>query len=143
MEKKKIRCSYHFKDKLVEYHTLFGYQLEKEENSLFSQKKLVFIREGVSEETKMVEGKYHLYPFLNYIPVVIACVLALILASLFLAFSFIDRDNRFTYFLSFMIPTFVLLPLIAIYSYIRYYFDNKNINILMTTDAIKKELEGK
>lgn len=143
MEKKSICCSYQFKDKLMEYYSLFGYHLLEEKDFLFSRKKLVFLRDEASEEVKKVEKKYQLSPFLNFFPIVIACVMIVVLTTLFLVFALRGGGDRFSYFVYFMVPTFVLLPLIALYTCLRYHFDNKNIEILMKVNDIKKELEGK
>ena len=141
MEKKSLHCPYQFKDQIIDYYSLFGYQFDEVKNYPFGRCKLSFHREAVDEKVKEVESKYRLRPFLTFYPVAFACLLVLILATLFLVFAFKGGEDRFSYFLMFMVPTFALLPLIAVYTYIRYHFDSKNLEMLTSLRDIKKELE--
>lgn len=142
MESKSIRCPYQFKEKVVEYYSLFGYQLKEEKDLLFSRIKLTFERDEVSEKYRGVELKYPLRSFLTFYPLAIGCLLILIFTTLFLVFTLRGGD-RMQYFLYFMIPVFVILPLIALYTYLRYSIDSKNVIVLSDLNKIKKELEGK
>lgn len=141
MERINCCCSYQFKDQIIDYYTLFGYNFEGIKNLHFSRIKLSFSREDANKKVREVEGKYRLYPFLTFYPVAIACLLILVLATLFLIFTFKGGGDKLTYFLSFMLPAFILLPLIAVYTYVRYHFDSKNILILSSLKEIKKQLE--
>ena len=141
MNNKKITCPRQFKEQIVNYYQLFGYRLIVEKDLFFSRKSLEFEK---MEENKKKDGvmiKHNLYPFLTYFPLVIGCFLLLVLATLFLIFTLRDSGNRLTYFLYFMVPVFVLLPLMAAYTFMRFYFDSKNIQILTSLDEIKKEME--
>jgi len=142
MEKKTIRAPYQLKEQIVEYHNLLGYQLEEEKNLPFSGLKLVFSREKSDEKVVKVEMEYRLYPFLNFIPVIIGCLIILVLATLFFVFSMTNTEARLTYFFSFMIPAFCILPFMAVYTYFRFSFDAKNIRVLTSLNDIKKSLEG-
>ena len=142
MEIKTIRCPYQFKEKIIEYFSLFNYQLKEEKDLPFSRKKLVFEREEASEKVREVEMKYPLRSFLTFYPLAIGCLLILIFTTLFLVFTLRGGD-RMQYFLYFMIPVFVILPLVAVYTYLRYSIDSKNIIVLSDLHKIRKELEGK
>ena len=141
MEKKSVRCPYQFKDQIIDFYSLFGFQFDEVKNYPFGRCKLSFHRDGFDDGVKEAENKYRLRPFLTYYPVAAACLLVLVLATLFLVFAFKGGENRFTYFLYFMVPTFALLPLIAVYTYVRYHFDSKNLEMLTSLRDIKKELE--
>lgn len=142
MEKKNVRLPMQFKDKVVEYYKLFGYELTGESNLLFNRLKLEFSREESNEKVKNVEYKYALRPFLTFLPLALALFLIVLLTTLFLIFVMSNRGDRLTYFLCFMLPAFAILPLVAIYTYLRYSFDSKNISILSDLNIIKKELGG-
>ena len=139
---KRISCPEQFKTHVIEYHSLFGYSLMGEKNLPFSRVKLEFKREECDAKIKEVEFKYRLRPFLTFYPLAVGCFIILILATLFLIFSLKGNGDKFTYFLMFMVPTFSILPLIAIYTYLRYSFDSKNIKVLYDLPYIKKELGG-
>ena len=141
MEKKSLHCSLQFKDKIIDYYSLFGFQFDGVKNYPFGRCKISFHRDEANEKVKEVENKYRLRPFLTFYPVAFACLLVLILATLFLVFALKGGEDRFSYFLYFMVPTFALLPLIALYTYIRYHFDSKNLETLTSLRDIKKELE--
>ena len=142
MEKKIVRLPMQFKDKVVEYYKLFGYELTGESNLLFNRLKLEFSREDSNEKVKNVEYKYALRPFLTFLPLALALFLIVLLTTLFLIFVMSNNGDRLTYFLCFMVPAFAILPLVAIYTYLRYSFDSKNISILSDLNIIKKELGG-
>lgn len=141
MEKRIISCPEQFKNQVVDYHSLFGYELKEEKGLFFSRVKLVFERQNSDEKKREVEFKYRLRPFLTFLPLVFACFIVLVLATLFLVFSLKGDGTKFNYFLCFMVPTFCILPLIAGYTFLKYSFDSKNITILTDLSSIKKELE--
>lgn len=142
MENIIISCPNQFKEKVVEYHKLFGYQLNSESDLLLNRVKLEFVRKEVNEKVKEVEFKYPLRPFLTFIPLAIGCVLILLLTTLFLVFAMSGNGDRMSNFLYFMVPAFVLLPLLAVYTFLKNSFDNKNIALLTDLNSIKKELGG-
>ena len=142
MESKSIRCPYQFKNKIVEYYSLFGYELKEEKDLLFSRIKLTFEREEASDKVREVENKYPLRNFLSFYPLMFGCLLIILFTTLFLIFT-LSGGDRLTYFLYFMIPVFIILPLVAVYTYLRYSIDSKNILVLSDLNIIRKELEGK
>ena len=141
MEKKSLHCPAQFKDQIIDFYSLFGFCFDEMKNYPFGRCKLSFHRDESSEKVKDVENKYRLRPFLTFYPVAFACLLVLVLATLFMVFALKGGEDRFSYFLYFMVPTFVLLPLIALYTYLRYHFDSKNLETLSSLRDIKKELE--
>ena len=141
MENNIVRCQKQIKKEVVEYYQLFNYELQEEKEYLFGRIKLTFSRNESSNEVKEVEGKYRLSPFLTFYPLILGCLLIVVLTTLFLIFGFKGED-RWTYFLAFMLPVFLLLPLMALYTYLRFKCDNKNVEILSNLNNIKKELEG-
>ena len=141
MEKKKVRCSLHFKRKIIQFYELLGYKLKDEKNLLFSRVLLNFEREEEpSEKVSDVEFKYRLYPSLTIFPMVIGSLIAIVLITLFLIFAFSKSEDKFLYFVYFMTPALALLLLISGYSYVRYSFDSKNVDILTDLNKIRKEL---
>ena len=69
-------------------------------------------------------------------------MLILLLTTLFLVFAMSGNGDRMSNFLYFMVPAFVLLPLLAVYTFLKNSFDNKNIALLTDLNSIKKELGG-
>ena len=141
MKKRIITCPYQIKEQVKDYFALFSYALEEEKEVLFSRYKMTFVREEENKKYDEIENKYMLSPFLSFFPVIIGCLIILLLVTLFLIFT-LSGGDRLSYFLYFMIPAFIILPLISVYSYLRFHFDNKNIGILTELKNIKKELEG-
>lgn len=141
MKKRIITCPYQIKEHVKDYFALFSYTLEEEKEVLFSRYKMTFVREEENKKYDEIENKYMLSPFLSFFPVIIGCLIILLLVTLFLIFT-LSGGDRLSYFLYFMIPAFIILPLISVYSYLRFHFDNKNIGILTELKNIKKELEG-
>lgn len=141
MKKRIITCPYQIKEQVKEYFALFSYTLEEETEALFSRYKMTFVKEEDNKKYDEIETKYTLSPFLSFIPVIIGCLLILLLVTLFLVFT-LSGGDRLSYFLYFMLPAFIILPLNAIYTYLRFHFDSKNIQILSDLNIIKKELEN-
>lgn len=141
MKKRIVACPYQLKEQVKDYFSLFNYRLEDEKEGLFSRYKMTFVREEDDEKLDKVEFKYNLSPFLTFFPVIIGCLIILLLVTLFLIFT-LSGGDRMSYFLYFMIPAFIILPLIAVYTYLRFHFDNKNIEVLTNLKNIKKELEN-
>ena len=141
MEKKRINCPEQFRNQIIEYFSLFGYQVLQEKKLPFSRLQITFARHESNQKADMVMMKHSLHPFLTFYPLVVGCFLILLIATLFLVFSLTGNGDRFNNFLYFMVPTFALLPLIALYTFLRYTFDSKNIAILTDLNEIKKDLE--
>lgn len=141
MENKKVKCTLHFKRKIIQYYELLGYHLDDEKNLSFSRVALYFSRqEEPSEKVSDIELKYSLAPSLSLFPVVFMSIGVIVLATLFLIFTFTDPENKMQYFVYYMIPGLSLLLLTAVYSFIRYSFDSKNIEILTDLNKLRIEL---
>lgn len=115
--------------------------VEKSRKSLFSNK-YVWVNYEISKPLSNEDKKHIIHSHIPFAFVVVFLVIAFILATVFLIlnFTYLDKDNKLSFFFMLMLPAFISLLIGSALSIIRYFNSIRNLeSISYIMSKIKKE----
>lgn len=132
------------KDQYIEIVELLGYQKIKEKESIFKGYSAISFKKRNNNPLDIMFINEHMpKSMVPFFFVIFFIALTIILSTLFLIFSFINKDinTRFIYFLSLMVPSLLSLLMATSITFLRYYVTFKNMRVVASKALIIKEYE--
>ena len=129
-------------DKYSKIYSLLGYKETKRMNTPFKGISLVsYQKEKDIPNFKSLKDRYAPYGTIPFIFVIFSAAIAIILATLFLIFNFKGEEgDKLTYFFMFMLPAFFFILLATGISFYRYFIELKNMERVVATPLLEKEV---